>query len=75
MEKRWIVSTVKSHNTETSRVEQLIEKVNESGGIAYARERMLEYRQKAIDLLNEFPESVYRDSLSQLVLFTTERNK
>jgi octaprenyl-diphosphate synthase len=75
IEKRWIVNTVKSHNTETSRVERLIEKVNESGGIAYARERMLEYRQKAIALLNEFPGSAYRDSLNQLVLFTTERNK
>jgi octaprenyl-diphosphate synthase len=75
MEKRWIVNTVKNHNTDPKRVELLIEKVNSKGGIAYARERMLEYRQKAIDLLNEFPESDYRNSLSQLVLFTTERNK
>jgi octaprenyl-diphosphate synthase len=75
MGKRWIVNTVKNHNTDHARVERLIEKVIESGGIIYAREKMLEYRQKAIDLLNEFPESIYRDSLSQLVLFTTERNK
>jgi octaprenyl-diphosphate synthase len=75
MEKRWIVNTVKNHNTDHARVERLIEKVNESGGITYAREKMLEYRQKAIDLLNEFPESTYRDSLNQLVVFTTERNK
>jgi octaprenyl-diphosphate synthase len=75
LEKRWIVNTVKNHNTEPARVNQLIEKVNACGGIAYAREKMLEYRQKALYLLNEFPDSIYRDSLSQLVLFTTERNK
>jgi octaprenyl-diphosphate synthase len=75
LEKRWIVNTVKNHNTDPARVNQLIEKVNAGGGIDYAREKMLEYRLKALDLLNEFPESVYRDSLSQLVIFTTERNK
>jgi octaprenyl-diphosphate synthase len=75
MDKRWIVNTVKNHNTEKERVAQLIAKVVESGGITYAKERMLEYRQKALDLLKEFPENSYRTSLEQLVLFTTERNK
>ena len=69
------MNTVKNHNTEPERVAKLIAKVNERGGISYAREKMLENRQKALDLLNEFPESQYRDSLRQLVLFTTERNK
>jgi len=75
LEKRWIVNTVKHHNSDPARVARLIEKVNENGGIAYAREKMLENRQKALELLEEFPGSVYKDSLSQLVLFTTERNK
>ena len=74
-EKRWIVNTVKNHNTEPVRVTELIEKVKTSGGIVYAREKMLEHRQKAIDLLRTFPESIYRNSLEQLVIFTTERNK
>jgi octaprenyl-diphosphate synthase len=75
LEKRWIVNTVKNHNSDPARIALLIEKVNESGGIAYAREKMLENRQKALELLDEFPGSVCRDSLRQLVLFTTERNK
>jgi octaprenyl-diphosphate synthase len=74
-DKRWIINTVKNHNTDPERVGQLIDKVYTKGGIAYAREKMLEYRQKALDLINEFPQSPYRDSLNQLVLFTTERNK
>jgi octaprenyl-diphosphate synthase len=75
MEKRWIVNTVKNHNTDPKRIAQLIERVNQSGGIAYSREKMLAYRQKALDLLKTFPETTYRNSLEQLVIFTTERNK
>ncbi|MCX6245121.1 MAG: polyprenyl synthetase family protein [Bacteroidetes bacterium] len=74
-EKRWIVNTVKNHNTDPARVMMLIDKVKASGGIEYARQKMLENRQKAIDLLQSLPQSVYRDSLEQLVIFTTERNK
>src|SRR5664280_2810107 len=62
-EKRWIVNTVKNHNTEQVRVSELIDKVRAVGGIEYAREKMLENRQKAIDLLRSFPESTYRNSL------------
>jgi octaprenyl-diphosphate synthase len=74
-ERRWVVNTVKNHNTEPERVAELIKKVRANGGIAYAHEKMLENRQKAIDLLYSFPESIYRNSLEQLVIFTTERNK
>lgn len=72
-EKRWIVNTVKNHNTEQPRVAELIEKVRISGGIDYARENMQENSKKAIDILRTFPESIYRNSLEQLVIFTTER--
>ncbi|MCX6247189.1 MAG: polyprenyl synthetase family protein [Bacteroidetes bacterium] len=75
MEKRWIINTVKNHNTDPVRVAELIGKVRASGGIVYAREKMLEYRQLAIGLLQTFPENSYRNSLEQLVIFTTERNK
>jgi octaprenyl-diphosphate synthase len=74
-EKRWVVNTVRNHNTEPERVAELIEKVRANGGIVYAHEKMLENRQKAIDILGTFPESIYRHSLEQLVIFTTERNK
>jgi octaprenyl-diphosphate synthase len=74
-DKRWIVNTVKNHSSDKPRVAELIRKVNETGGISYTRDRMLEYRQKALDLLEEFPENEYRSSLKDLVMFTTERNK
>jgi octaprenyl-diphosphate synthase len=74
-EKRWIVNTVKNHNTDPARVKALIGKVKDSGGIGYAREKMLEHREKAIGILQSFPQNIYRDSLEKLVIFTTERTK
>ncbi|MFH1160069.1 MAG: polyprenyl synthetase family protein [bacterium] len=72
-EKRWIINTVKNHNTNPERVAQLMEKVRQSGGLDYAREKMMEYRDKSISLIRTFPPGPCRESLEQLVLFTTER--
>jgi octaprenyl-diphosphate synthase len=73
MEKRWIINTVKNHHDDAAKVSKLIEKVVARGGIAYANEKMLEYRKQSLDILSEFPDNKYRKSLEQLVMFTTER--
>lgn len=73
MEKRWIINTVKNHHNDAMRVSKLIDKVAERGGIAYAHEKMVEYRTKSLDILETFPDNKYRKSLEQLVLYTTER--
>jgi octaprenyl-diphosphate synthase len=74
-EKRTLINTVKNHNSDANRVHELIDKVNKTGGISYTKEKMLEYREKALQVLTEFPESHYRSALEQLVVFTTERTK
>ncbi len=74
-EKRKVINTIKNHNNNPEKVAVVIEKVNASGGIEYAREKMMEYRQKAFDILRTFPHSEMRDALERLVVFTTERNK
>ena len=73
-DKRWIINTVKNHHHDNERVARLMKMVSESGGLEYAREKMLEYRQQALDILDSFPDSDYRRSLRQLVIFTTERS-
>jgi len=72
-EKHKAMNIVRRHNDEPQRVAELISLVNSSGGIDYATEKMREYRQKAIDLLNTMPASESRNSLEQMVIFTTER--
>jgi octaprenyl-diphosphate synthase len=75
MEKRWIINTVKNHHNDAERVAKLIRMVSESGGINYAREKMMEYRKKSLDLLHLFPDNPCRKSLEELVIFTTERDR
>jgi octaprenyl-diphosphate synthase len=72
-EKRQAMNIVRRHNNEPDKVAELIARVNSSGGIEYASVKMREYQQKAIALLNTMPESESRNSLEQMVMFTTER--
>ncbi len=74
IEKRKIINTVKNDHNDAEKVARLIEQVAACGGMDYAREKMLEYRSKAIGLLETFPDNAFRKSLADLVMFTTERN-
>ena len=74
-EKRRTIRIIKNHHDDPVRVAEIIDQVNHSGGISYARNKMLEYRQKALDMLQSLPESEARGSLEKLVIYTTERNK
>ncbi len=75
LEKKRIINIVKRHSENPYKVNEVIMKVNNSGGIAYARQKMEEYRDKAIRILHEFPENPSRIALEQLVIYSTERNK
>jgi len=74
-EKRKAIRTIKYHHDDPARVSAIVDQVNQSGGITYARTKMMEYRQKALDMLHSFPDNEYRQSLEKLVMYTTERNK
>jgi octaprenyl-diphosphate synthase len=47
--------------------------VIETGGIDYATKKMMDYRNEALQLLNEFPPSDCREALDELVRYTTDR--
>jgi octaprenyl-diphosphate synthase len=72
--KRGIVNIVKNHNTEDKRVKEVIAFVKNSGGMEYATEKMKEYQARAFVVLDTFPDSIYKNSLRELVKYTTERN-
>jgi len=72
-EKRKIMSIVKNESTNPRKVREVISYVKESGGIDYAKQSMNRFHQKATEILNTLPFSVYRTSLEQLVRFTIER--
>ena len=74
-EKNWIIQSVKRHNRDKKRVREVIEKVKATGGLIYAEEKMEEFRQKALALLLEFPQDVYRDALEQMVNYVISRKQ
>ncbi len=74
-EKRRIINLVRNHSEDKEKVAEVISFVRNSGGLAYAEERMFAYQQEAFDILSSFPENQYRLGLEQLVKFTTERKK
>ncbi len=72
-DRKRIINIIKSHNTNDKKVKEVIEFVKQSGGIQYAESQMKIYQQKAFELLDSFPENVYKQSLHDLVQFTIER--
>jgi octaprenyl-diphosphate synthase len=74
-ERKRIINLVKNHNDDPKKIEQIIRFVNETGGLQYAESQMKIYQEEAFKILNTFPPSASRESLEQLVRFTTERNK
>ncbi len=74
-EKRRIINLVKNHNDDAKKIAEIIKFVRDTGGLQYAESQMKIYQDEAFEILNTFPESPSRQSLEQLVRFTTERNK
>jgi octaprenyl-diphosphate synthase len=74
-QKRFIINTIKNHNTDDARVAQVIAMVESLGGIAYTRQRMNDYRDRALQLLARLPENEARNSLTALVNFVIDREK
>lgn len=71
--RRKIIYIVKNQNRDKEKVNWVIEKVRETGGIRYATEKMNQFRNEALDILHSFPESPVRKGLEDMVLFVTDR--
>lgn len=71
--RRKIIYIVKNNNRDTAKVKWVTTQVNAAGGIDYAIQKMNSYKQEALAILHQFPESPYRQGLEDLVLFVTDR--
>jgi octaprenyl-diphosphate synthase len=72
-DRRWIINTIKNHNTDKKRVKELISYVKEQGGIDYTYQMMNSYHQEALELLKPYPESEYKDALLKMVDYVINR--
>jgi octaprenyl-diphosphate synthase len=72
-EKRKIIYIIKNQNKDPEKINYVLQKVMDNGGITYASKKMIEYRDDALKILFEFPESDIRKGLEELVVYTTDR--
>lgn len=72
-EKRKIIYIIKNENKDPEKISFVLQRVIEAGGISYATKKMIEYRDEALAILFEFPESDIRKGLEELVRYTTDR--
>lgn len=74
-DKKFMINVVKRHNEDRKKVQQVMQMVAAYGGMKYAEEKMKDYHQQALDLLNKFPESEAKTSLLHLGDYVIERTK
>jgi octaprenyl-diphosphate synthase len=74
-QKRQILSIVKNKKKTRTDIKQVIDFVVAAGGIEYAESKMNLYREKALAILDTYPDSEVKESLKKFVDYTTSRNK
>ena len=72
-DKKWLINSVKKYNTNKKRVKEVISFVKQNGGIEYTTNKMNDYKNKALAILENYPNSAYKDSLLQMIDYVVER--
>lgn len=73
--RRKMIYIIKNQNTQKDKVDEVIHMVRQSGGIEYAREKMVQYHKEAVAMLDRFPPSPARQALEALVDYVITRKK
>jgi len=71
--RKQIIYIVKNQNRDRKKVDWVIDRVKEAGGIDYTTTKMNEYRNEAMMILETFPDSPVRQGLRDMVLYVTDR--
>ena len=71
--RREMIYIIKNQNKDPKKIKIVLDAVTATGGIIYATKKMNEYRDEALSILYQFPESDIRRGLEELVKYTTDR--
>ena len=74
-EKRWLINSIKNHNRDKKRVKEVIQFVKDKGGLEYAESKMHTYQDEALQLLQTYPDSPYKEALQLMVNYVVDRKK
>jgi octaprenyl-diphosphate synthase len=73
--KRRILGIMQNKKKTKAEVTEVIDFVSDNGGMEYAEFKMHQFRDKALAILDSYPDSDVKSSLNEFVLFTTSRDK
>jgi len=73
--KRHILNIVKTNKKTRAEIGEVISFVMDYGGLNYAELKMNQYRDKALAILDSYPDSEVKESLKEFVYYTTSRKK
>ncbi len=68
-----ILAIINNSNKNSKNIKEVIEFVKKNGGIEYSLDKMIEFREKALEIIEDYPESEIKKSIVDLVDFTTTR--
>lgn len=68
-----IIHIVKNENTDKEKVKFVIDAVEREGGIKYAQQKMIHFKNEALNVLFQFQQTEVRNALEELVNFTIDR--
>ena len=71
--RRRLIYIIKNQNKKKDTVQEVIQAVMENGGIDYAVEKMKLFKTEALSILDDFPDTVVKKALQDLVGFVTDR--
>ena len=73
--KRHIINIVRNKKKTKAEINEVIAFVMDYGGIEYSELKMNQYRDKALAILDSYPDSEVKESLREFVNYTTSRKK
>lgn len=74
-ESRRILSLIRHSSKKGSTITEVVDFVRRNGGLNYTVQQMNAFRDKSLEILRQFPQSAYRQSLEMLANFVVERAK
>ena len=73
--RRWLINSIKNHNKDKKRVKEVIAYVKEKGGLDYAVAKMIQFKDEALEILDNYPASDYKAALTLMVNYVVERKQ
>ncbi len=74
-ERKKILRTIKKHHKNGKKVREVIAFVKENGGLDYARQTMMRYKEEAVTILQDFKPGPAREALEKFADYVVERQK